>query len=158
MIKSYHTTKIYNEYMISYESYNTLNKVIFIPENIASQPIINRTISFIKSGQFHQLDRYLKTVNKDEQYLPFANGLLHLFKKEYNLAATSFHSNQIDELRYITELLIVDCLYEIALTDAYVINYYSFLGEYQKIMDKYHLDDTYTEIINDRIKFINYNK
>lgn len=157
MINSFQTKKVHDGYLLTpTETYHIQNKVILIPNENASGQVMGNTIMLIQNKKYYQLEKYLSTVDSNDEYLPIANGLLKLFKKNYSAAILDLKNNKQSDIQYVVDLLIADCEYEIALYNSYDLNYYEFLEKYQKILDKYDLTDFYKEIINNRIKFIRY--
>ena len=157
MINSFQTKKVHDGYLLTpTESYHIQNKVILIPSEYATGQLMNNTIQLIQNKKYYQLEKYLTVVDEKDKYIPLANGLLKLFRKNYCGAILDLKNNKQSDIQYIIDLLIVDCEYEIALLNSYDLNYYEFLEKYQTILDNYELTDFYKEIINNRIKFIRY--
>ncbi len=157
MINSFQTKKAHDGYLLTLtETYHIQNKVILIPKENATEQVMKNTIQLIQSKNYYQLEKYLATVDSKDNYLPIANGLLKLFRKNYIGAISDLRKNKQSDIQYVVDVLCVDCEYEITLINSTDLNYYVFLQKYQDILDKYELTDFYKEIINNRIKFIRY--
>jgi hypothetical protein len=143
-----------------YKSQGTLmqNKVILIPKEYAKDKVLVNAISMIKMGQYHELEKYLNSVDQSSPYLPLANGLLDFFDKKYYGALEVLKKNNLKDLQFVVDLLAIDCDYELALMEKKEIDLNKFLEKYQKVIDTYNMNDHYMDIINCRIKCITYGK
>jgi hypothetical protein len=157
MINSYHTKKTgEGPFFGPSETYHIQNKIILIPAEHATGQVMKNTIHLIQEKRYSQLEKYLTTVDKEDLYLPIANGLLKIYRKNYTAALADLKKNKRSDIQFLVDLLMVDCEYEITLGNTYELNYYVFLIKYQKILDTYQITDFYKSIINNRIKFIRY--
>ena len=139
--------------LINALSYNIKEKTVFIPSEFLQDEVMKTTIELIRKRKYIKLKRYLKNTDKNNFYLPLANGLLSFYKNNFYGAIDYLNENQLAEIQHIVDLLIIDCEYE----DIYSrFTYIDYLEKYQKILDTYTLDDNFIKLINYKMKLIRY--
>lgn len=138
------------------ETHSIKNKDILIPPQHDSVHLIQKAIEYTRSKQLGKLENLLKKETQS-QYKYFVYGIYYLYRKDYTNAIKSFQKNQIKDIDYIAELLIIDCKYEISIKGYNETNYNKFLQMYQDYIDKHKLSEEYKEIVKNRIRFIRYN-
>lgn len=129
-----------NTYYHSYSVFNqsVINKIILIPQELENNMLIKKTIEFINLKKPYLLDKLLAN-NQNDSDIVFCTGLKELFHNNFNKAGVLFKKQTNPKLKFISEVLVLDCLYEIHKKNGVKIQKSFYYDKFQSIIDNNNL-------------------
>lgn len=84
----------------------------------------------------------------------FARGVVLMSQENFIEARKHFYRSKNTDIKFLIDILIIDCEFDYFVATRGSIDYYSYLYRYQSIIDKYDLEEKYLKMLDNRMIFV----